>query len=135
MKRQEAEAKAGRQEEVSWLDVPESISYEKGDLFFEDWEIRDELGQGASGSVYLLGKELMGLAQQAAMKVVHLAPDKATDQMLRSMGQSQQMIATRRREALSAVVREIAMMMSLKDHPNVVRCEDYKVYRIADEDN
>ena len=29
---------AGRQEEVSWLDVPESISYEKGDLFFEDWE-------------------------------------------------------------------------------------------------
>ena len=57
------------------------------------------------------------------------------DQMLRSMGQSQQMIATRRREALSAVVREIAMMMSLKDHSNVVRCEDYKVYRIADEDN
>ena len=85
--------------------------------------------------MYLLGKELMGLAQQAAMKVVHLAPDKAMDQMLRSMGQSQQMIATRRREALSAVVREIAMMMSLKDRSNVVRCEDYKVYRIADEDN
>ena len=26
-------------------------------------------------------------------------------------------------------------MMSLRDHPNVVRCDDFKVYRIADEDN
>ncbi len=126
---------ANGHEEVSWLDWPEPISYEKGEIFFEDWEIEEELGQGASGSVYLLTKELMGLKQESAMKVVHLTPDRAMDQMLLSMGQSQQMIATRRREALAAVVREIAVMMSLKDHPNVVRCEDYKVLRIADEDN
>ena len=107
---------ANGHEEVSWLDWPEPVSYEKGEIFFEDWEIGEELGRGASGSVYLLTKEPMGLRQEAAMKVVHLTPDKAMDQMLLSMGQSQQMIATRRREALSAVVREVAVMMSLRDH-------------------
>ena len=63
---------ANGHEEVSWLDWPEPISYEKGEIFFEDWEIGEELGRGASGSVYLLTKEPMGLKQESAMKVVHL---------------------------------------------------------------
>ena len=120
---------------VSWIDVPEPISYETGDVFFEDWEIRGKLGHGSSGSVYLLGKELAGIEQEAAMKVVRLVPDPSRDEMLRSMGQSNAMIASRRQEALSAMVREISVMMALRDHPNVVRCDDFKVFRISGEDN
>ena len=30
---------ANGREEVSWLDLPDPISYEKGEILFEDWEI------------------------------------------------------------------------------------------------
>ena len=121
--------------EVSWIDWPEPFSYAKGELFFEDWEIREELGRGANGSVYRLGKELMGIEQDAAMKVVHIEPDGMMDEMLRSMGQTDASIASRHREDLGGVVREIVTMMALKNHPNVVRCEDFKVYRIGERDS
>ncbi len=119
---------------VSWIDWPEPFSYEEGELFFDDWQIGKKLGEGASGSVYSLSREQMGIRQEAAMKVMRVVPDAGTDRMLRSMGQSEQTIANRHRDSLAQVIRELGVMVSLSDHPNVVRCDDFRVYRIMGED-
>ena len=119
--------------EVSWIDWPEEITYEPGEVVFEDWEIRERLGKGAHGMVFRIGKELMGVEQSAAMKVVHIEPDDSMDDMLRAMGQSDAAIASRHRDELGQVMREILVMMSLRNHPNVVRCEDFRIFRIGGE--
>ena len=114
-----------------WDESDEPRIYEPGIIHFDDWKIDDLIGEGANGRVYRLKKTLGSVQMISAMKVVRIEHNREMDRMLRSMGQSDAVISSRYRESLNSTIREIQQMIRLSDHPNIVRCDDYKIYRIG----
>ena len=100
----------------------------------KDWTIEGELGQGATGHVFLLSKEDNGQTINSALKVIRI-PHNETEYacMLADANDDRQALQKHISEEVDKCRREIDSMKNLCGSPNIVTIQDYCVEK--DEDN
>ncbi|MBR4359254.1 MAG: serine/threonine protein kinase [Clostridia bacterium] len=89
-----------------------------------EWELTDEIGQGAFARVYrACGKD----GREAAVKVLMIPDDWEDTDTLRCEGYSEEKIAAYYQQRVQTVTKEITIMQKLQDSPHIVRIEDHCV--------
>lgn len=100
--------------------------------FWPDWTVGELIGEGSYGKVYKAVRTDRFLTTEAAIKVIGIPRSNAEFEALRSEG----MTVDESRNYLEGVVidfvNEIKLMEALKNTPNVVSVEDYKILEKKD---
>lgn len=105
------------------------MNFQIGEKVFGDWEIISELGQGGYGKVFELQKNEYGIITKSALKVMRIPKSESDVQTVLSEGMDEESVTQIFQEVVDDLVKEIAIMTTLKGHPNIVRYEDHKVLR------
>jgi serine/threonine protein kinase len=105
------------------------MEYKIGTKVFGDWEIVKELGHGASGTVFELEKNDFHIKTKSALKVITVPASPSDVEYVMSEGMSSQSVTSYFEGFVDEIVKEIAVMSDLKNHPNIVRYEDHMVRR------
>lgn len=96
-----------------------------------EWQIVDELGNGAFGSVYKIARDLNGRSFYSALKVIRI--ERGSEETAVLLQQSGAYSATgsrvdeEYRNKITKALEEINIMEELKGAPNVVRIEDFQI--------
>ena len=102
-------------------------NYEKGSLVFGDWKIVEDLGSGSYGTVYKIEKTEYGITTHAALKVIRIPKNQSEVRDVLSDGMDEKSVTSYFQGMVDSLVREIAVMSTLKSHPNIVSYENHKV--------
>ena len=108
------------------------MNYAIGDFVFNDWQITREIGEGATGKVFEIEKNDSVITAKSALKVIRIPRSVSDVKTVMSEGMDEKSVTQYFREFVDEILREIKVMVSLKDHPNIVAYEDHTV--IAHED-
>ena len=90
------------------------------------WETVHEIGKGSFGAVYEIQKDVLGMTDKAALKVITIPKDKSDIEELYSDGYDEKSITERYKSFLEDIVREYKMMAELKGNHNIVYCDDIR---------
>ena len=90
------------------------------------WETVREIGKGSFGAVYEIQKDVLGMTDKAALKVITIPKDKSDIEELYSDGYDEKSITERYKNFLEDIVREYKMMAELKGNHNIVYCDDIR---------
>lgn len=88
------------------------------------WETVRLIGRGSFGSVYEIERDIFGVKEKAALKIISIPQNDSEITELRSDGYDGKSITERFQEHLKDIVREYSLVTTLKGHPNIVRCDD-----------
>ena len=92
-----------------------------------DWKIEERIGKGGFGMVYKIRhRDEFNVEEYAAMKIIRFPQDDHENAVLLSEGYDKDSIVAYNRERLDKVINEYAIMMKMKGHRNIVRCDDCK---------
>lgn len=93
-----------------------------------EWQIEDELGEGAFGKVYKIKREDMGGTFYSALKVIQIPKDQNEVSEIVTEGITDHISANHYFQSLAEeIVKEFALMEKLKGNTNIVTYEDHKV--------
>ena len=104
-----------------------TMEYITGVAVFNDWIIVQEIGQGATGHVYEIKKNGHGKGIRSALKVIRIPKSPSDVKAVMSEGMTEDDVTDYFKEFVDEILREIKIMVSLKDHPNIVTYEDHCV--------
>lgn len=105
------------------------MNYQIGDNIFGDWKIISELGEGGYGRVFELQKNEYGITTKSALKTMRIPKSESDVRTVLSEGMDKESVTQMFQEVVDDLVKEIAIMTTLKSHPNIVRYEDHKVQK------
>lgn len=103
------------------------MEYQVGSKVFDGWEISNLLGEGSFGRVFEICKEDYGVSVKAALKVIKIPKSQSEVRSAMSDGMDENSVTTMYKQIVDDLMKEIAILSSLKAHPNIVRYEDHKV--------
>ena len=103
------------------------MEYTIGTAVFNDWIITREIGQGATGHVYEIKKNGYGEEIRSALKVIRIPKSPSDIKAVMSEGMTQDDVTDYFKEFVDEILHEIKIMVSLKEHPNIVTYEDHCV--------
>ena len=103
------------------------MEYTTGSVVFNDWIITREIGQGATGKVFEIEKSGYGITVKSALKVIRIPKSLSDIQAVRNEGMTMASVEDYFREFVDEILREVRIMVSLKEHPNIVSYEDHCV--------
>lgn len=107
------------------------MEYKIGTQVFNDWQIIREIGEGSFGKVFEIQKTDYGVTTRSALKVVRVPKSQSDIRAALADGMDEKSVTTYFRGFVEEIVKEIAIMSSLKSHPGIVSCEDHKVIEHA----
>ena len=126
--------------EVCQLKIPKeesNLSREMGDVHMEDfekiilpwpdWKIVKYLGSGAYGKVYEIEKNVSGVQERAALKIVSRPSDESEIDNYYNDGYDQESIIALYENEIRNYVQEYRMMKELQEQSNIVTCDDIVV--------
>ena len=90
------------------------------------WETVRLIGRGSFGSVYEIERDIFGVKEKAALKIISIPQNDSEITELYSDGYDSESITERFQEHLKDIVREYSLVAALKGHPNIVRCDDIR---------
>lgn len=96
---------------------------------WKGWEIVRRLGSGSFGTVYEIRREMYGVSEKAALKVIPVPKNMDTLYDLYGSTLDSAGIENWCQKKISTITQEYAVMLELKDAPNIVRCDDMEVVR------
>ena len=108
------------------------MEYQTGSTVFGSWTIGKLLGEGGYGKVYEISKEDFGIHVKSALKVMQIPKSQSEVRSALSDGMDADSVTTMYREIVEDLVKEIAILSSVKGHPNIVRYEDHRVEKQAE---
>lgn len=108
------------------------MEYTIGTAVFNDWIITREIGQGATGRVYEIEKKGYGEKIRAALKIIKIPRDPSDIKSVMSEGMTEADVTEYFKEFVDEILKEIKIMVSLKEHPNIVTYEDHSIYSHED---
>ena len=91
------------------------------------WTVVKYLGEGGYGRVYEIERELSGIKEQAALKVVSRPADDAEIEACYENGYDQASMKASYQEELQRYVKEYQLMKELQGQTNIVSCDDFAV--------
>ena len=91
------------------------------------WTVVKYLGEGCYGRVYEIERELSGIKEQAALKVVSRPVDDAEIEACYENGYDQASMKASYQEELQRYVKEYQLMKELQGQTNIVSCDDFAV--------
>ena len=93
-----------------------------------EWKIVRHIGEGGSGNVYLIKRDLPN-AQEAALKVIRLPKDPLLLDLFEKNPESHIALRLEYEKIVQDVSNEIAMMYTLQKSPHIVHLEDHYIYQ------
>ena len=103
------------------------MEYKIDSRVFNDWYIKKEIGEGSYGKVFEIYKTNYGITAHSALKVIRIPRSTADIRAALNEGMDEQSVTTYFQGFVDEIVQEIAVMSSLKNHPNIVSYEDHFV--------
>ena len=92
-----------------------------------DWDIVDEIGEGAFGTVYRAVRHDMAGTVESAIKVIAIPQEEEEVGDLRVEGYTSDQTTAYFRQLVEDYMAEIRLMASVKGYTNIVVIDDYKV--------
>ena len=93
------------------------------------WKTVRVIGKGSYGKVYEIQRDLNGMVEKAALKVITIPQGAEETKELLNSGHSMQSIEKYYSESINDIISEYQIMAKMKGQSNVVSCDDYKVVR------
>lgn len=102
---------------------------------WEGWELANEkpIGRGGFGEVYEIKRNMYGLEERAAMKILSIPKDESDLDALRFEGLDDDSIARTYHGYVSNMVKEYETMQRLRNNPHVVHVYDLQVKKDSQE--
>lgn len=103
------------------------MEYQRGTKVFGHWVITEEIGQGTYGKVYIVEKNEYGVQTKSALKVLTVPSSAAEIRSALSNGMDELSVTSYFKSWVENIMRECAVMSTLKSCENIVHFEDYTV--------
>ena len=100
---------------------------EKICLPWSDWKIVKRLGSGAYGEVYQIERNISGVQEKAAVKIVSRPKDDNEMESYYDEGYDKASIAASYEKEIQNYVQEYTLMKKLQGQTNIVSCDDFTV--------
>lgn len=100
---------------------------EKICLPWSDWKIVKRLGSGAYGEVYQIERNISGVQEKAAVKIVSRPKDDIEIETYYDEGYDKASIAASYEKEIQNYVQEYTLMKKLQGQTNIVSCDDFTV--------
>ena len=91
---------------------------------WKDWKVVRQLGKGSYGTVYEIERNVAGLTDRVALKVISIPPDEQLIKSYLSEGYDEESIRKKCEYYLQDTLNEYKLMRSLGGSANIVYCED-----------
>ena len=102
-------------------------NFEKIILPWPDWKIVKYLGGGAYGKVYEIERNISGVQEKAALKIVSRPKDANEIDDYYANGYDQESIIASYENEIRDYVQEYRLMKELQGQSNIVSCDDFTV--------
>ena len=110
------------------IDKEYNREYKVGETVFDEWTIIRKIGSGISGQVWEISKKNQEKSLSSALKVIRIPGDfSSLEHTLYEDGMDEESVMEFFQDMVDELTDEIKRMAKLKDFPNIVKCEDYKV--------
>ena len=100
-------------------------NYEGIRLPWPDWKIVKYLGGGAYGKVYEIERNISGMQERAALKIVSRPKDESEIEEDDKNGYDSESIVAKYTEILQDYIQEYKLMKELQGQSNIVSCDDF----------
>lgn len=101
------------------------MEYSIGTKVLDDWIIVEKLGAGASGTVFEIHKKQGEITQKSALKVICVPQSNDEVRRVLSEGIPMGSVSDYFMQIIEEIKKEVRTMIDLREHPNIVRFEDY----------
>lgn len=106
--------------------------YKKQAPFFGTWYIKEFIGRGSYGQVFLITKEDVSGEYKAAMKVISIPEEQGRTDNEITLGMTEENLAEYYKEIVNSIVSEFKIMEKFKGCANVVSYDDHEIRRHPD---
>ena len=100
-------------------------NFENIRLPWPDWKIVKYLGVGAYGKVYEIERDISGVQEKAALKIVSRPKEESELEADYQNGYDRESIAVKYTEILQEYINEYKLMKELQGQSNIVSCDDF----------
>lgn len=94
---------------------------------WESWKVEELVGQGASGKVYKISKELFDKKHISAVKIITLDKQKCIREFSLPEDTKSQEFISYFDEMIKNIIKEIEFLYLLNGTPNIIRYDDYLI--------
>ena len=98
---------------------------------WSNWKVVKKLGQGGFGSVYEIERNLAGMKEKAALKIISRPTEDELERDYNN-GYTAKTVSRKYTDLLEKCVGEYKMLMAMKGQTNIVSCDDIAVERHKD---
>ena len=102
-------------------------NWENIQLPWPDWTITAYLGGGGYGKVYQIERNVSGLREEAALKIISRPADDQEIEAYYDNGYDAESMVATYTDELQRYVKEYQMMRELQGQSNIVSCDDFAV--------
>ena len=102
-------------------------NWENIQLPWPDWTITAYLGGGGYGKVYQIERNVSGLREEAALKIISRPADEQEIEAYYDNGYDAESMVATYTDELQRYVKEYQMMRELQGQSNIVSCDDFAV--------
>ena len=96
------------------------------------WEVVRIIGRGSFGAVYEIRRDLFGTEESAALKVISVPQNDSDIEVLLANGYTVEDITKRFQDIREDIIHKYALMVGMREHPNVVCCDDFRYVQHED---
>ena len=102
-------------------------NYEEIRLPWTEWKIVKSLGSGTYGKVYEIERNISGMQEKAALKIISRPKDAGEVETYYDEGYDKAVIIASYENEIRNYLQEYKVMKELQGQSNIVSCEDFKV--------
>ncbi|MDO4860581.1 MAG: protein kinase [Bacillota bacterium] len=106
--------------------------YSKYEPLFGSWYIKEKIGQGSIGQVFLIERKEMGFSYRSALKAITVPPDQNDIKTVMANGLTYAETSHYYKTFMDTLSNELTTMAKLKGQSNVVSYEDHMVIEHKD---
>lgn len=101
--------------------------FKKYEPFFGSWYIKEQIGEGAFGQVYIIEREEMGVTYKSALKTITIPQNQNEIKSVMSDGMTDDEVTEYYKGMVQNIVNEFILMSKLRGNSNIVSYEDHVI--------